>query len=118
MATSPRLRLRLAPLVVAVVATSMACLQGARAPNVEPHGTLSPDGQDAAVATAEGPFGVVFGAPKGPTIDPSEITLVFNRPMRPLELAENQAPPPVIVKPAVAGKWNWVGTSGVQFIPA
>lgn len=117
MASSNRLRFRLAPLVIAVVATSMACLQGARAPNVEPRGTLAPDGQEAALAGKEGPFGVVFGAPKGPTIDPSEVTLVFNRPMRPLEIAENQAAPPVIFKPAVPGRWNWVGTSALQFIP-
>src|SRR6478735_1820203 len=97
MATSHRPRFRLAPLVVAVVATSMACLQGARAPNVEPHGTLAPDGKEAGIATADGPFGVVFGAPKGKTVDPSEITLVFNRPLRALDIAENQAPPPVIL---------------------
>src|SRR4051812_38284230 len=99
MATLHRLRFRLAPLVLAVVATSMACLQGARAPNVAPHGTLAPDGKEAAIATADGPFGVVFGSPKGPTVDPSEITLVFNRPMRALEVAENQAPPPVVLTP-------------------
>ena len=112
-----RLRLRLAPLVVVVMATSMACLQGARAPTVEPRGTLAPDGQEAGLAQSDGPFGVVFGSPKGATVDPSEVTLVFNRPMRSLEIAENQAPPPVILKPAVAGRWNWVGTSALQFIP-
>ncbi len=117
MATLNRLRFRLAPLVLSVVATSMACLQGARAPNVEPRGTLAPESAEAGLAASEGPFGVVFGAPKGATIDPSEITLVFNRPMRPLDLAENQAAPPVIIKPAVPGRWNWVGTSGLQFIP-
>jgi alpha-2-macroglobulin len=117
MATSTPLRFRLAPLVICVLATSMACLQGARAPSVEPRGTLAPDGAEAGLAVSEGPFGVVFGAPKGATVDPSEITLVFNRPMRPLELAESQAAPPVIIKPAVAGRWNWVGTSGLQFIP-
>ena len=117
MALLNRLRFRLAPLVVAVVATSMACIQGARAPSVEPRGTLAPGGQEAGLAQSEGPFGVVFGAPKGATVDPSEITLVFNRPMRPLDIAENQAAPPVILEPAVAGRWNWVGTSGLQFIP-
>src|SRR5512132_1710415 len=117
MALLKRLRFRLAPLVVAVVATSMACIQGARAPSVEPRGTLAPEGQEAGLAQSDGPFGVVFGSPKGETIDPSEITLVFNRPMRALELAENQAAPPVVLKPAAAGRWNWVGTSGLQFIP-
>src|SRR3954465_15892055 len=115
MATSTPLRLRLAPLVLCVLAPSMGCLQGARAPSVEPRGTLAPDGAEAGLAVSEGPFGVVFGSPKGATVDPSEITLVFNRPMRPLEIAEAQAAPPVIIKPAVAGRWNWVGTSGLQF---
>jgi hypothetical protein len=117
MAIKNRLRFRLAPLVVTVIATSMACIQGARAPVVEPRGTLAPDGQEAGLAVPEGPFGVVFGSPKGATIDPSEVTLVFNRPMRALDTAENQAAPPVIIKPAVAGRWNWVGTSGIQFVP-
>ncbi len=70
MAPLNRLRFRLAPLVVAVVATSMACLQGARAPSVEPRGTLAPESGEAGLAQSEGPFGVVFGAPKGATVDP------------------------------------------------
>ncbi|MEP7120603.1 MAG: MG2 domain-containing protein [Byssovorax sp.] len=118
MAILNRLRLRLAPLVVVAMSTSMACLQGARAPTVEPRGTLAPDGAEAGLAASEGPFGVVFGSPKGATVDPSEITLVFNRPMHALEIAENQAAPPVIITPAVAGRWSWVGTSGLQLIPA
>ncbi|MEO7330308.1 MAG: MG2 domain-containing protein, partial [Minicystis sp.] len=88
-----------------------------RAPNVPPRGTLAPESAEAALARHEGPFGVVFASPKGPTVDPSEITLVWNRPMHPLELAGQESPPPVTIKPAVRGRWAWVGTSGVTFTP-
>ena len=36
--------------------------------------------------------------------------------MRALELAGQEAPPPVVLKPEVPGRWDWVGTTGVQFI--
>ncbi len=107
----------MAPLALCAVTLGVACIQGARAPNVAPRGTLSLDGAEAALAKPEGAFGVVFASPKGPTVDPSEITLVWNRPMHPLELAGQESPPPVTIKPAVKGRWAWVGTSGVTFTP-
>jgi len=60
---------------------------------------------------------VVFGAPKGATIDPPEISLVFNRAMVPLELAGNEAPAPVKLTPEVKGRWQWVGTNALSFVP-
>ena len=110
-------RLSLAPVVLGVVALSMACLQGARAPQVAPRGTLSPDDGEASLSRAEGPFGIVFASPKGATTDPSEVTLVFNRPMRPLDLAGQEATPPIRMTPAAPGHWIWVGTSGLSFNP-
>ena len=110
-------RLRLAPLVLALVALGASCLQGASAPHIPPTGVLAPGDGEASLSQPAGPFGVVFASPKGATVDPSEITLVWNRPMRPLELAGNETPPPVTIKPAVAGHWIWVGTSGVSFNP-
>src|SRR4051794_22956493 len=95
---------RLAPLVLAVVSLSMACLQGARAPQVAPRGTLNPGDSEAELSKAEGEFGIVFAAPRGPTVDPSEITLVWNRPLRALETAGEEAPPPVVIKPPVRGR--------------
>jgi uncharacterized protein YfaS (alpha-2-macroglobulin family) len=109
--------LRMAPLALVAVTLGVACIQGARAPNVPPRGTLAPEGAEAALAKPEGAFGVVFATPRGPTVDPSEITLVWNRPMRPLELAGQESPPPVTIKPAVRGRWAWVGTSGLTFTP-
>jgi alpha-2-macroglobulin len=114
---SPR-PFRLAPLVISAVALSMACLQGARAPEVAPRGTLAPDGKEAGLAQAEGPFGVVFASPQGFTVDPSEITIVFNRPMRALEVAGQEAAPPVKITPSPPGKWLWVGTTGLSFTPS
>jgi alpha-2-macroglobulin len=74
-------------------------------------------GAEAADAKAEGRFGVVFGSPQGETSDPSEIGIVFDRPMRPLELAGEETAPPVRITPAVKGTWRWVGTTGAVFQP-
>ncbi|HVY48022.1 MAG TPA: Ig-like domain-containing protein, partial [Minicystis sp.] len=107
---------RSASALLAVTALLSACLSGARAPDVPPSGTLAP-GDDAALAAAGGAFGVVFATPKGATDDPSEITIVFNRPMRPLDLAGDEAPAPATITPAVKGRWGWMGTTAIQFVP-
>ncbi len=109
---------RPASLALAAAVLLAACLQGARAPQVAARGTLAPGEGEASLGRPDGPFGVVFAAPKGQTVDPSEITVVWNRPMRPLELAGQETQPPVVLKPDVPGRWSWVGTSGLQFIPA
>ncbi|WP_437805258.1 Ig-like domain-containing protein [Sorangium sp. So ce1078] len=110
-------RLRFAPAALAATALSLACVQGARAPNVPPRGTLAPGALDPGGRTAEGPFAVVFGAPRGQTTSPAEISLVFNRPMRPLDLAGAETAAPAILKPPAPGRWRWVGTSGLTFAP-
>lgn len=110
-------RPRLAPIVLAAVALSMACIQGAKAPQVPPNGTLSLGDPDRGPLGHDGPFAVVFGSPKGQTGSPSEISLVFNRPMRALELAGDEARAPATLKPDVKGRWSWVGTSGLVFVP-
>lgn len=111
-------RARLAPLALTVLALGASCLQGARPPSVAPRGTLSPGDGEASLGKPTGPFAVVFASPKGPTVDPSEITLVWNRPMRALETAGQEATPPVVMKPQVPGQWIWVGTTAVSFNPA
>ena len=117
MPRSARARGVAAPLALAVIALSFACVQGARAPQVPTRGTLAPGEGDAAAATAEGPLRVVFGAPRGQTEAPSEISIVFNRPMRPLDLAGEEQAAPATLKPAVPGRWMWVGTSALTFVP-
>ncbi len=118
MPTSAPTRLRLAPLALAISVLAAACLQGARAPEVAPRGTLAPGGGTDGLGRPEGPFAVVFASPKGPTLDPSEVTVVWNRPMRPLEVAGQETKPPVVLRPEVPGHWIWVGTTGVTFTPA
>lgn len=112
----PSPRVSLASLALATLTLGAACLQGARVPHVTPNGVLVP-GAEPGNAAPNGAFAVVFGAPHGATEDPSEITLVFNRPVRPLELAGEEAKPPVTIAPAVRGRWQWVGTSALQFVP-
>ncbi|HKQ72012.1 MAG TPA: alpha-2-macroglobulin family protein [Polyangiaceae bacterium] len=102
--------------VVFALALLTSCFQGARAPKVETRGVLAPGREDAA-AKPGGAFGVVLGSPQGEVGDPSEISVVFNRPMRPLEIAGSETVPPVVLTPAVKGAWRWVGTSAVLFAP-
>ena len=65
------------------------------------------------------PFGVVFASPKGETNDPSEVTIVFNRPMRPLDLAGEEAAPPAKITAQggqpVKGAWRWIGSNALIF---
>ncbi|MRG96066.1 MG2 domain-containing protein [Polyangium spumosum] len=105
-------------LAVAAMALGMACMQGSRPPEVAPRGTLVPGAADGATTVdTRGAFGVVFGTPRGETIDPPEVSLVFNRPMRPLELAGDESAPPASISPAVPGRWQWVGTNALSFVP-
>src|SRR5262245_26105302 len=108
---------RLAPIALAAISLSLACVQGARAPRVPPRGTLSLGEADGAGARAEGPFAVGLGGPSGERLAPSEVTLGFDGPMRRLDLAGEEARAPATITPAVRGRWQWVGTSGLVFVP-
>ncbi len=111
---------RRAPLLLALLVLFTSCFPGARAPSVTPTRTLSL-GEDPGALAPQGTFGVVFAAPRGETEDPSEVTLVFNRPMRPLELAgaEGQPPARLVAKGGtrLEGAWRWMGTSALIFAP-
>lgn len=114
----PRLRFRPAALLLIVLVAYAACVQGARAPQVPPRSTLAlGDEGEGGGSGSTGPLAIAFASPKGEVTDPSEVTVVFDRPMRPLDLAADEAPPPVKLEPAVPGRWQWVGTSGLQFVP-
>src|SRR5258708_7176245 len=102
--------------ILVLLALVTSCFQGARAPSVQARGILAP-GKDDGAAKLEGAFGVVFGSPQGDTVDPSEISLVFNRPMRPLELAGEENHPPATIEPRVKGAFRWVGTNALVFAP-
>lgn len=118
--TTPSARLaaraRTPVLALAALVLGTACWGGAHAPEGPPRSKLSLGAEPEARGDT-GVFAVVFGAPKGQTVDPPEISLVFNRPMVPLELAGNEAPPPVKLTPEVKGRWQWVGTNALVFVP-
>ena len=82
--------------------------------------TLSMDTDPAGSGTTKD-FAVVFASPKKETVHPSEISIVWNRPMRALELAgqESEAPAKVTTSAGapVEGSWRWMGTSAVIFAP-
>ena len=111
---------RFAPLALVALAAVVSCMQGGPAPNVAPSRTLAMGGEPDA-RPANGEFGVVFSSPKGDTIDPSEVTIVWNRPMRPLELAGDESAPPATLTSvgggAPKGQWRWMGTSALAFFP-
>ena len=108
---------RLLPVVgLAVLAFGASCYQGAKAPQVSAQRTLDL-GKEGAGTTSQKPFGVVFGGPRGQLSEASEVTVVFNRPMRPLSLAGEETTPPLRIEPAAKGAFRWMGTSAVSFIP-
>ncbi len=104
----------LAALLLVAIA---ACIQGNRPPEVAPRRTLSLGTGEAKGARTE-PFRVVYAAPRGQTAAVSQLSLVFSRPLRSLGTAESEATPPIKLQPAIPGRWQWVGTRAVVFVPA
>ncbi|MEO8874008.1 MAG: Ig-like domain-containing protein, partial [Polyangiaceae bacterium] len=107
-----------APLALGFLVLFTSCFQGARAPAVTPTRSLNMEAEGAE-GTAAKPFAVVFASPKGKTVDPSEVTVVFNRSMRPLSLAGDEANPPARITangaPVTKGTWRWIGTNALIF---
>ncbi len=109
-----RLRVLAALLLVAFT----ACIQGSRPPpHATPLHTLTL-ARGAPRGAGTGPFSVVYAAPRGKAASVSELSVVFSRPLRPLGTAESEPPPPIHLDPALAGRWQWVGTRAVVFVPA
>ena len=92
-------------------------MQGARAPVVAPRGTLAPSGERVGNPANSRDLAVVFASPSGEASDAAEITVVFDRAMRSLEVAGAESAVPVALKPSVPGRWQWIGTHAVSFIP-
>jgi uncharacterized protein YfaS (alpha-2-macroglobulin family) len=91
-----------------------ACVPGGGAPKVIPKGTLQPGAEELSSGD-RGPFRVVSAGPTGETRDVPEISLTFSRPLRMLDASPPA--PPVRLKPAVPGTWDWVGTRALRFSP-
>ena len=109
--------LRPAPLAFVATVAAVSCLHNEQAPTVTPNNTLGLGGIPDDAHVSDQPFGVVFGSPRGETSDASEITLVFNRPMRALDLAGQEAAAPATISPQIPGAWRWIGTNGLYFAP-
>ena len=110
-----------AALSVSLMALLAACLPGLRAPSVTPSRSLELAAAPPPVAPSA-VFAVVFAAPRGEVSDPSEVSVLFNRPMRPLELVgeESASPARLVVRgtdAAPKGVWRWMGTSALVFAP-
>src|SRR5437868_4131502 len=103
-----KLRAKARPLLLITAVVAAACLPGSRAPNVPAQRSLELSGAEVPGKGSSAPFGVVFAGPKGDTVDPTEVTIVWNRPMRALDLAGEEAAPPAKLEPAVKGQWRWL----------
>src|SRR6478735_4246513 len=108
--------LRWAALAIFLTVLGAACIEGGQTPVKSANGALAPGAGARGGKNDDGAFRVVFAGPQGEANEVSELSLVFSRPLRKLELAG--APPPAIaVSPPIAGRWLWVGTHALHFVP-
>ena len=100
----------------AMLMVGAACMEGAKSPVKSANGALAPGAAARGGKNKDGAFRVVFAGPQGEANEVSELSLVFSRPLRKLDLAG--APPPAIgISPPIAGRWLWVGTHALHFVP-
>ncbi|MBI3203583.1 MAG: Ig-like domain-containing protein [Myxococcales bacterium] len=108
---------RLRPALTALLLTAAACVPGgATMPVVSPSRTLTLDRGEGGRSN-DGPFRVVFSGPQGEAATGAELSVVFSRPLRALDLAGSEAPPPIETTPKLEGRWQWVGTRALVFVP-
>jgi uncharacterized protein YfaS (alpha-2-macroglobulin family) len=93
-----------------------ACIEGSKTPVKSANGALAPGAATRGGKKDDGSFRVVFAGPQGEANEVSELSLVFSRPLRKLELA-GAPPPPITISPPIAGRWLWVGTHALHFVP-
>jgi len=91
-------------------------MEGTKAPSKSPNGALAPGASAGAGKKQPAAFRVVFAGPQGEASEVSELSLVFSRPLRKLELA-GAPPPPLAIAPNIPGRWLWVGTHALHFVP-
>jgi alpha-2-macroglobulin len=112
-AFTPNLLSRLwLPIVGLVVA---ACVTASEIPRPAKLNSLLPKEPESSAASNA--FNVVHHGPVGSAGTDATINIVFNKPIRPLN-SDDDAPIPITLNPHIDGKWQWVGTHGVQFQPA
>jgi len=95
-----------------------SCFRGAA-----PTATLAPRGPDAPSSRTQGPFAVVYAAPKGHVIDRKQpgVTVMFSRGVRSVDMSDDERVPAITIKSkagnTVKGAWRWTGTRGLLFTP-
>lgn len=94
-----------------------ACVTGSEVPKVTAFHSLAPKLGETNGGKEE-PFSVVHYGPEGDATSDAVINIVFSKAMRALEASDQEAPIPVQIEPKLEGKWQWIGTNGVQFQPA
>ena len=86
---------RFRPWQTLLLLVAVACVPGgATMPVVSPSRTLSLD-KGGGGRSGDGPFRVVFSGPQGDATVGAELSVVFSRPLRALDLAGDEAPPPI-----------------------
>jgi alpha-2-macroglobulin len=101
-------------LLVALSLIGTSCTRGTLAPQTRARGTLKLS-SEAVGGKTDIPFSVVVAAPQGSAPSVAEISIVFSRSLRGLEMAD-AAPPPIRITPAIAGTWIWVGARALRFV--
>ncbi len=95
-----------------------SCFHGAK-----PSATLAPAMSDGPSRRTQGPFSVVYAAPRGHVADRKQpgVTVLFSRAVRAVEMNDDEKLPAITIKTKaganVAGAWRWTGTRGLLFTP-
>ncbi len=95
----------------------VACVTVAKNPEPARLFHLGPKSPDVASA-GDAALSVVHSGPRGKAGASSVIALVLSQPLRELDAKDDAVDLPLTLTPAVPGKWQWVGSSAVQFAPA
>ncbi|HYO97167.1 MAG TPA: MG2 domain-containing protein [Polyangiaceae bacterium] len=93
----------------------LACMSGTRTVPVGA-GSLAPQLGERSEGAAQGPFRVVAAVPQGDAAQVAEISIIFDRPLRALEV-EGTPLPALTISPNLAGSWHWVGSRALLFVP-
>ncbi len=77
---------------------------------MKPAGALAPTAPETNAARG---LEVISANPQGAAEDSSPITIVFNKPVRELSLAEDDKELSIAIEPPVEARWQWIGTSAL-----
>lgn len=108
---------RVSPLLVLM---SAAACSNQITPNLPPTATEIGSGfvfdWPGAVPPRPGPLGILIATPQGAVERPTQVAIVFDRPIRALD-AVDTGPTGFSIEPELSGTWSWVGTHAVVFEP-